>query len=235
MTTLEDRPNTALIVIDVQNGVVKAAHERDAVVANIADIGQCLMETGDRSTVHLLVRAVAAVHPYHGRLVVVGGRVRRRPPKRLRPVRGEALGVLRVKALAERVAHHLVRHHTGMPGTRQTEQAVVTARGFVHRRHAPQNVPDAWTVPLPGGAQRALIGPDRSTSSSPAAPTYVPLPQAGQGQARDPGPASGLPGPPARWPRSAGLIGHGVAVGGYLGQRQPGTATPARSGAIAGA
>jgi nicotinamidase-related amidase len=36
MTTLEDRPNTALIVIDVQNGVVKAAHERDAVVANIA-------------------------------------------------------------------------------------------------------------------------------------------------------------------------------------------------------
>jgi nicotinamidase-related amidase len=38
MTTLEDRPNTALLVIDVQNGVVKAAHERDAVVANIASL-----------------------------------------------------------------------------------------------------------------------------------------------------------------------------------------------------
>ena len=35
MTTLENRPNTALLVIDVQNGVVEAAHERDAVVANV--------------------------------------------------------------------------------------------------------------------------------------------------------------------------------------------------------
>jgi nicotinamidase-related amidase len=35
VTTLSDRPNTALVVIDVQNGVVGAAHERDAVVANI--------------------------------------------------------------------------------------------------------------------------------------------------------------------------------------------------------
>lgn len=35
MTTLSDRPNTALMVIDVQIGVVGEAHERDAVVANI--------------------------------------------------------------------------------------------------------------------------------------------------------------------------------------------------------
>ena len=38
MTTLENRPNTALVVIDVQIGVVKAAHQRDAVVANIASL-----------------------------------------------------------------------------------------------------------------------------------------------------------------------------------------------------
>ncbi|MBB5075162.1 cysteine hydrolase family protein [Nonomuraea endophytica] len=38
MTTLADRPNTALLVIDVQNGVVTGAHERDAVVANIGDL-----------------------------------------------------------------------------------------------------------------------------------------------------------------------------------------------------
>ena len=38
MTTLENRPNTALLVIDVQNGVVATAHERDAVVANIAQL-----------------------------------------------------------------------------------------------------------------------------------------------------------------------------------------------------
>lgn len=36
MTTLENRPNSALVVIDVQNGVVAEAYERDAVVARIA-------------------------------------------------------------------------------------------------------------------------------------------------------------------------------------------------------
>jgi nicotinamidase-related amidase len=35
MTTLENRPHTALIVIDVQNGVVTGNHDRDAVVANV--------------------------------------------------------------------------------------------------------------------------------------------------------------------------------------------------------
>jgi nicotinamidase-related amidase len=38
MTALEDRPNTALLVVDVQNGVVEGTHERDAVVANISNL-----------------------------------------------------------------------------------------------------------------------------------------------------------------------------------------------------
>jgi nicotinamidase-related amidase len=38
MTTLPDRPRTALIVIDVQNGVVEGAYRRDSVVANIAEL-----------------------------------------------------------------------------------------------------------------------------------------------------------------------------------------------------
>ncbi len=38
MTTLADRPNTALLVIDVQNGMVAGAHNRDGVVANIATL-----------------------------------------------------------------------------------------------------------------------------------------------------------------------------------------------------
>ena len=38
MTTLQDRPNTALLVVDVQNGVVEGAHERDAVVANVGNL-----------------------------------------------------------------------------------------------------------------------------------------------------------------------------------------------------
>ncbi len=36
MTTLTGRPNTALLVIDVQNDVVAGGHNRDGVVANIA-------------------------------------------------------------------------------------------------------------------------------------------------------------------------------------------------------
>ena len=38
MTTLKNRPNTALLVIDVQTGVVAGAHERDAVVANVGSL-----------------------------------------------------------------------------------------------------------------------------------------------------------------------------------------------------
>jgi nicotinamidase-related amidase len=38
MTTLENRPNTALLVIDVQNGVVTGGHQRDAVVGNVASL-----------------------------------------------------------------------------------------------------------------------------------------------------------------------------------------------------
>ena len=38
MTTLQNRPNTALVVIDVQAGVVAGNHERDAVVANVATL-----------------------------------------------------------------------------------------------------------------------------------------------------------------------------------------------------
>ena len=38
MTTLENRPNTALLVVDVQNSVVEGAHQRDAVVANVGSL-----------------------------------------------------------------------------------------------------------------------------------------------------------------------------------------------------
>jgi nicotinamidase-related amidase len=38
MTTLDDRPHTALLVIDVQTGVVAEAHERDGIVANVSSL-----------------------------------------------------------------------------------------------------------------------------------------------------------------------------------------------------
>jgi isochorismate hydrolase len=38
VTTLDNRPNTALLVVDVQNGVVEGAPRRDDVVANIGSL-----------------------------------------------------------------------------------------------------------------------------------------------------------------------------------------------------
>lgn len=38
MTTIPDRPNTALVVVDVQNDVVSGAPRRDEVVGNIRDL-----------------------------------------------------------------------------------------------------------------------------------------------------------------------------------------------------
>jgi nicotinamidase-related amidase len=38
LTTLENRPKTALLVVDVQKGVVQEAHQRDAIVANVGSL-----------------------------------------------------------------------------------------------------------------------------------------------------------------------------------------------------
>jgi len=38
VATLENRPNTALLVVDVQNGVVEGTPERDSVVANVGSL-----------------------------------------------------------------------------------------------------------------------------------------------------------------------------------------------------
>jgi len=46
MTTLPDRPNTALLVVDVQTGVVAGSHERDAVVANVGSLVARAREAG---------------------------------------------------------------------------------------------------------------------------------------------------------------------------------------------
>jgi nicotinamidase-related amidase len=46
MTTLRDRPKTALLVVDVQNGVVAGSHERDAVVANVGTLVERARQEG---------------------------------------------------------------------------------------------------------------------------------------------------------------------------------------------
>ena len=46
MTTLEDRPHTALLVVDMQNGVVEGAHRRDEVVANVGHLVEMARRDG---------------------------------------------------------------------------------------------------------------------------------------------------------------------------------------------
>ena len=46
MTSLPDRPQTALLVIDVQKDVVEGAHNRDAVITNIASLVDRARDTG---------------------------------------------------------------------------------------------------------------------------------------------------------------------------------------------
>ena len=62
MTTLENRPNTALLVVDVQNGAVAGAHERDAVVANIGS----LVEKARREDVPVVWVQHSDDHLVHG-------------------------------------------------------------------------------------------------------------------------------------------------------------------------
>jgi nicotinamidase-related amidase len=50
MTTLENRPNTALLVVDVQQGVVDGNHQRDMVVANVGS----LVDKARREQVHVV-------------------------------------------------------------------------------------------------------------------------------------------------------------------------------------
>jgi len=135
-------------VRDIVCGSVKAGHRgggrprkvfvqrlSEPLVVGKADVCQRLIEAGDRSMVHLVVRAVPAVHPHDRRFVAVLGRERHRPTQRLRPVGGEPLGVLGVKSVAECMADHSIGHHPGMPRAGQAQQAIGTARSLVHRLH----------------------------------------------------------------------------------------------------
>jgi hypothetical protein len=125
-----------------------------------------LVETLDRPPVHLLVRAVAAVHPHDRRLVSAGAGIGGRTAEGLGPVRGESLAVLRMESVAERVADDLVGHHPGMPRLGQAEQALAAARGLIHTLHATR---------LPGRRDALAL---RSRVRWPAWPQLPHMPQA---------------------------------------------------------
>ena len=106
-------------------------HASEPVVAVKLRILQRLIETRDRSLVHLLVRPIAAVNPHDGRLITVPVGVGCWSTQRLRPVRGKSFGVLGVVPVAERMANHFVLEHPDVPGVGQPQQPVETAGCFI--------------------------------------------------------------------------------------------------------
>src|SRR5262245_10324336 len=83
-------------------------HAFEPLVGVESDILQRLIETGDRSLVHLFVQTVAAVNSHDGRLITVLVGVRCWPTECLRPVRGKALGVLGMISVTKRMTNHFI-------------------------------------------------------------------------------------------------------------------------------
>src|SRR5215469_4609397 len=84
------------------------------------------VEALDGRAVHLLVRAVAAVHPNHRRLAAVLFAVGRRTAPRLAPVGRKPLRVLRVETVAEAMRDDLVGHDPFVPRAGETKNTFGT-------------------------------------------------------------------------------------------------------------
>lgn len=81
-----------------------------------SDIGKSLVEAKNCTAIHFLVLPIAAMHPDDTGLVAIQLGVRARTAERLSPVSGKSLHVLRMEAVAERMADDLIGHHSIVPG-----------------------------------------------------------------------------------------------------------------------
>jgi len=108
--------------------IVEGAAE--AVVVGEADINEGLIETGDGALVHVFVEAVAAVNADDGSFIAVAGGVSGGSAEGFGPIGGEALGVVRVEAVAEGMGDDLVFEDAFVPGGSQFAHAVETTSGL---------------------------------------------------------------------------------------------------------
>ena len=74
-------------------------HLSEPPVFSQTNIGQGLVEADDCAAVHLMVLAIAAVHPHDRGLVAKGVAVCGRPAECLAPIGGQSLAVLGVKTV----------------------------------------------------------------------------------------------------------------------------------------
>jgi hypothetical protein len=103
------------------------------------------IEAGDCTAIHFVVLAIAAVHLYYAGLITIGVGVRAGATECLGPIGSESLDMLRMEAVAERMADNLFGHHPSMPGLGKTAQPVHSTSRFEDRLHASMMT----TVPCP--------------------------------------------------------------------------------------
>ena len=101
-------------------GKVVVEHLPQRRVLGQSDIDESLVEASDRAAIHFFVLAVAAMHPDDRRFVTIGIGVSAGPTECLGPVSSESLYVLRMEAVAECMADHLVGDYPIMPGPGKT-------------------------------------------------------------------------------------------------------------------
>jgi len=106
-------------------------HSSEPLVAVESCIPQGLIETGNGSLVHLLMRPIAAVSADDGRLITVLVRVCGWATEGLGPVRGQPFGVLGMVSVTERMANHFVLQHPRVPGMGQPKKGVEASRGLI--------------------------------------------------------------------------------------------------------
>ena len=75
------------------------------------------------------------MHLDDGGLVTIGVGIPAGATESLGPVSGESLDMLGMKPVAERMADHVVGHHTTMPGAGKTAQAVASTRRLEDSLH----------------------------------------------------------------------------------------------------
>ena len=100
------------------------------------DVSQSLVEASDGAPIHLVVHPVTAVDPNDGGLVAIGLGIQAGSTECLGPISGEALDMLGMETVAERMANYFVGHYPTMPGSGKTAHSVDAARCLEDSTHA---------------------------------------------------------------------------------------------------
>jgi hypothetical protein len=131
-------------------------HLSQRTIVGKSDIDQGLIETGNGTAIHFFVLAVTAVHLDDGGLVTIRAGIRAGATECLGPVSRESLDMLGVKAVAERMADHLVGQHTTMPSVGKAAQTVHSASRLKDCLHASI----VTMLPSPGKTMAEFSGMD---------------------------------------------------------------------------